>query len=67
MISNADSDYAEAARLLAVPIEHDIYFHIVRLRDEGKIPLTVCRAALSRLHEAIHTWLDDGETDSATE
>ena len=28
---HADSDRAEAARLLAVPIEHDIYFHIVRL------------------------------------
>jgi DNA-binding GntR family transcriptional regulator len=66
-VIHADSDHAEAARLLAVPIEHDIYFHIVRLRDEGKIPLMVCRAALSRLHEAIHNWLDDDETDPATE
>lgn len=63
----AASDNEEVARMLALPIEHDIYFHIVKLRDEKKLPLAACRAALSRLHEAIHNWLDDDETDPATE
>ena len=64
---HAVSDTEEAARQLAIPIEHSMYFHIVKPQQEGRLSLDVRRLALSKLHEAIHNWLDDDETDPATE